>query len=52
MPLFVPDEGKDLQSLLNQQLHAGSVGGQRGSKHTVRNEQFESQVLSFSSHKP
>jgi hypothetical protein len=44
VPFFVPDDGKDLRALLNQQLHAGSVGGQRGTKHTVRNEQFESQV--------
>ena len=44
IPLFKEDDAKDPQSLLNQQLHAGSVGNQFGSKHTVRNERFEELV--------
>jgi len=44
IPLYVPDNGTDFQSRLNQQLHAGSVGNQFGTKHTVRNTEFESMV--------
>lgn len=44
IPLFKEDDATDPQSLLNQQLHRGSVGSQFGTAHTVRNDRFEELV--------
>jgi len=44
IPLFKEDEAKDPQSLINQQLHRGSVGANFGSSHTIRNDRFEELV--------
>lgn len=44
IPLFVEDTATDPQSMLNRQLHSGSVGNQFGTKHTVRNDKFEELV--------
>lgn len=41
IPLFTEDTSTDLNSIVNQQLHKGSVGNFKGTKHTVRNERFE-----------